>query len=272
MEPVMSDAGFTGSIPELYERHLVPLIFAHYAVDLATRAAALPARHVLEIAAGTGALTRVLATLMPAEVELVATDLNPPMLEHAARRGTARPVQWQPADALQLPFPDAAFDLVVCQFGAMFFPDKPRAYAEAHRVLRHGGTLLFNTWDRIAENDFADTVERALAEVFPDDPPRFMGRTPHGYFDRAAIARDLAAGGFDAAPRIETLPALSRAENARMAAIAYCEATPLRNEIEARGPLAQATDAATSALAARFGTGAIEGRIQALVVEVQRSD
>ena len=156
---------------------------------------------------------------------------------------------------------------MVCQFGVMFFPDKVAAYAEARRVLRHGGTLLFNAWDRIEQNEFADAVTVTLAEVFPDDPPRFMARTPHGYFDTAAIRRDLVAAGF-AAPRIETVAARSLAASARIPAIAYCQGTPLRSEIEARrgASLAEATDACTAAIARRFGAGAIDGLIQAHVV------
>ena len=89
------------------------------------------------------------------------------MLDHAADIGTARPVEWRQADAMQLPFEDAEFDAVVCQFGAMFFPDKAKAFAEARRVLRPGGVFLFNVWDRIDENEFADMVTTALAAVFP---------------------------------------------------------------------------------------------------------
>ncbi|MFC5576747.1 class I SAM-dependent methyltransferase [Lysobacter niabensis] len=263
-----TDTRFSGSIPELYERYLVPLIFQPYAADLAARTAALPAREVLEIAAGTGVVTRELAARLAADVAIVATDLNPPMLEHATRIGTSRPVEWRPADAQQLPFADATFDAVVCQFGVMFFPDKARAFAEARRVLRPGGVLLFNVWDRIEDNVFADTVTTALAGVFPDDPPRFLARTPHGYCDQAAIARDLQAGGFTQPPRFDTVTAISRADHPRIPAIAYCEGTPLRNEIEARDAarLTQATDAAQAALARRFGSGAIEGKIQAHVV------
>jgi SAM-dependent methyltransferase len=273
MRQPSSDTLFSGSVPELYERYLVPLIFQPYAVDLAARAAALAPHRVLEIAAGTGAVTRELVARLARDVDIVATDLNAPMLEHAACIGTSRPVQWQPADAQQLPFADAAFDVVVCQFGVMFFPDKPKAFAEARRVLRPGGTLLFNVWDRIGENVFADTVTTALADVFPDDPPRFLARTPHGYFDTTYIARDLEAGGFTQ-PRFDTVTAVARAEHPRVPAIAYCEGTPLRNEIEARDAsrLAQATLAAEAALARRFGSGVIEGRIQAHVVEAQRTD
>jgi SAM-dependent methyltransferase len=181
-------------------------------------------------------------------------------------------VSWQQADAMALPFADGEFDVVVCQFGVMFFPDKPRAFAEARRVLKPGGTFLFNVWDRIGENEFADTVTRALEAVFPDDPPRFLARTPHGYHDPATIQRDLAAGGFTRSPRMATVAARSRAESARIPALAYCQGTPLRNEIEARDAtrLAEATEAAAAAIARQFGAYAVDGRIQAHVVTVEK--
>ena len=155
----------------------------------------------------------------------------------------------------QLPFDDASFDAVVCQFGVMFFPDKAKAFAEARRVLRPGGVFLFNAWDRIEENEFADLVTQALATVFPADPPRFMARTPHGYHETSAIARDLSDGGFAAVPEISTVTRRSRAPSPRHPAIAYCQGTPLRSEIEARDSarLGEATDIAAEAIARRFG-------------------
>jgi SAM-dependent methyltransferase len=266
-----TDRRFAGSIPEIYDRYLVPLIFAPCAVDIAARVAARTPHRVLELAAGTGAVTRELARTLPAHVALVATDLNQPMLDQAAATGTDRPVEWRQADAHELPFPDASFDVVVCQFGVMFF-DKPRAFAEARRVLRAGGALIFNVWDRIVDNEFADGVTRALATMFPDDPPRFLARLPHGYHEPAAIADDLARGGFTGTPRIDTFISRSRAANPGIPAIAYCQGTPLRTEIEARGPtrLLEATGIAEAALAARFGTADVDGRIQALVVAVDR--
>ena len=182
-----SDTVFSGSIPNLYERHLVPLIFEPYAADLANRLASRSLTRMLEIAAGTGVVTRNLASALPESVSIVATDLNQSMLDTASAIGTTRTVVWRQADAMQLPFPDGAFDAIVCQFGAMFFPEKSKAYSEAHRVLRHGGVLVFNVWDRISENEFADTVTTALESMFPEDPPRFLARTPHGYHDRATI-------------------------------------------------------------------------------------
>src|SRR5215471_12536312 len=160
-----TDKVFAGSIPKIYETYLVPLIFQPYADDLARRIASRPVQRVLEIAAGTGVVTRALATALLRSVEIVATDLNQAMVDQAASIGTSRPVEWRQADAMKLPFPDAIFDAVVCQFGAMFFPDKAKAFAESRRVLRQGGVFLFNVWDRIEDNDFALAVTDALAGV-----------------------------------------------------------------------------------------------------------
>lgn len=266
------DSGFVGSIPELYERYMVPLMFEVYAQDLAQRVAGHAPQRVLEIACGTGVVTRQLAKTLPASAAFVATDLNPPMLEHARRLGTARPVAWQQADAMQLPFPDAAFDAVVCQFGVMFLPDRARAYAEVLRVLRPGGHFLFNVWGPVEENEFAHAASLALREMFPNDPPRFMERVPHGYFDPARIAADLAAGGFTRGPEFVQLTARGRAETPRIAAIAICQGTPLRTEIVARraDALEAATDTVETAIARRFGPGPVDGQVQALVITVQR--
>lgn len=261
------DTAFAGSIPEVYDTHLVPLIFDSYAADIVRRLATRPVSRVLEIAAGTGVVTRALAANLAPSVPIVATDLNPAMLDRAAKVGTARPVEWRQADAMQLPFPDGSFDTIVCQFGVMFFPDKARAFAEARRVLQSGGTLVFNVWDRLSDNDFASTVAAAVESVFPADPPRFLQRLPYAYNDVAVIRRDLVAGGFAEGTPITTVEARSRAASPRIPALAYCQGTPLRNEIEARDParLAEATDVAAAAIARRFGSGAVDGKIQALV-------
>src|SRR3984893_18481776 len=178
-----TDKLFAGMIPEIYDRFLVPLIFESYAGDLAERVAKVKPRDVLETAAGTGALTRAISSRLPAHARIVATDLNQPMLDRAAAKqpGDNR-ITWQQADALALPFEDQRFDVVACQFGVMFFPDKVQGYREARRVLKPGGHFLFNTWDRIAENEFVGVVTQALAALFPQDPPDFAARTPYGYF------------------------------------------------------------------------------------------
>ncbi len=267
-----SDKAFIGSIPQLYDTYLVPLIFQQYAMDMAARLSEAAPSRVLEIAAGTGVVTRALASALPADTTIVATDLNQGMLDRAAAVRTNRPVEWQHADAMSLPFADGTFDAVVCQFGAMFFPEKSKAYSEARRVLQPGGVFIFSVWDRIEENEFADVVINVLASLFPQDPPRFLARIPHGYFDTTAIERDLAAGGFSASPKVTTLSECSRASSARIPAYAYCQGTPLRNEIESRNAsmLDEATDVAEKAIAERFGRGAVEGKIQAHIISIER--
>ncbi|MEO5896651.1 MAG: methyltransferase domain-containing protein [Vicinamibacterales bacterium] len=266
-----SDKSFTGSLPTIYDTYLVPLIFEPYATDLAQRLVARAPTRVLEIAAGTGVVTRAIASALPESVSIVATDLNQPMLDQAAAHGTSRPVEWRQADAMSLPFEDESFDAVVCQFGVMFFPDKPKAFSEARRVLRRGGVFIFSAWDRIEDNDFANCVTIALEPMFPGDPPRFMARTPHGYCDASRIEQDLAAGGF-ASASIEAVSCRSRADSARIPAIAFCQGTPLRNEIESRhGSLSAATEVAERAIAGRFGPDRIDGKIQAHIVTVERS-
>lgn len=266
-----SDKVFGGSLSSVYQEHLVPLIFEHYAADLVDRLASRSLARVLEVAAGTGVVTRKLASILPEDATFVASDLNPAMLDVASKTGAARPVEWRQADAMQLPFPDDTFEAVVCQFGAMFFSEKARAFSEARRVLRPGGVFIFNVWDQIKENEFADTVNTALESLFPKDPPRFLARTPHGYYDRRTIERDLASGGFIARPQVTTVAARSRAESPQIPAVAYCQGTPLRNEIEPRGPsvLAEATVVATKAIAERFGGGIVDGKIQAHIVTIE---
>ena len=266
------DRVFSGPIAQLYEQYLVPLIFDTYARDFTDRLASLQPSAVLEIAAGTGVVTRLMAAQLPAEVSIVATDLNQPMLDHARSIGTSRSVTWRQADTMRLPFGDGSFDAVVCQFGTMFFPDRAAAFAEARRVLRPGGTFLFNVWDRIEDNEFADCVTQAVAGLFPTDPPGFLTRLPHGYHDQDAITNDLARGGFAGLNFFETVTARSLAESPRIVAFAYCQGTPLRNEIEARDAslLSKATDVATAAIGRRFGAGQVNGKIQAHVIAATR--
>lgn len=263
-----TDKVFGGSIPENYDRYMVPLIFAAYAADLARRAASFSPEAVLETAAGTGVVTRALAPMLRTEASYVATDLNQPMLDYAAsRQALDRRIIWRQADALALPFENAAFDLVCCQFGAMFFPNRAAGYREAKRVLKPGGRFLFNVWDRIEENIFANDVTNALEELFPHDPPRFLARTPHGYHDTALIRRELEDAGFSRVA-IETRAERSSASSPRIPAVAYCQGTVLRTEIEAREPgkLEAATEHAASVIAARHGSGEVAAKIQAHVI------
>jgi SAM-dependent methyltransferase len=266
-----TDKTFAGSIPEIYQRFMVPLIFESCAQDLAERVAGTHPGDVLETAAGTGVLTRAIVSRLAPHAHIVATDLNQPMLDRAMAQSSDDRIEWRQADALALPFEEQSFDVVACQFGAMFFPDKVQGYKEASRVLKAGGRFVFNVWDRISENEFADVVTQALATLFPGDPPRFMARTPHGYHDAERIRGDLTAAGFTGIS-IDAVDARSKAASARDVAIGYCQGTPLRTEIEARdgSGLQRATQHATEALARRFGDGALDGRIRALAITATR--
>ncbi len=264
-----SDKVFAGSVPENYDRYMVPLIFQPYADDLARRVAARAPKAVLEIAAGSGAVTRAVAAVLAPDAAYMVTDLNQPMLEHArSRQGGDARLSWKQADAQELPFADGSFDVVCCQFGAMFFPDRVKAYREAGRVLRPNGIYFFSIWDRIEDNVFAKDVTDAMAELFPDDPPRFLARTPHGHGDTAVIRREVLAAGFSNVT-VQTLSEQSRASSAQLVAMSYCRGTPLRNEIEARrsDALQEATDRAEKLIIARHGSGEIAAKIQAHVIE-----
>jgi len=266
-----TDKVFAGSIPKIYDEYLVPMIFAIYADDVARRVAARSPSVLLEIAAGTGAVTRAVAAALPPGVRYVATDLNEPMLAVAAQRQADDDrIAWRQADAMTLPFGDGEFDLVCCQFGAMFFPDRVKAYGEMKRVLKGDGTFVFNVWDRIEDNVLTHEATVALGRMFPDDPPRFMVRTPHGYHDKAVIRSDLERAGFRDIS-IETRSEISRAPSAEYVATAICQGTPLRSEIEARdaSKLQAATDFVAEALRTRHGSGAVEGKIQAIVIEAR---
>ena len=262
-----TDSIFAGSIPSLYDKYLGPLIFEPYADELAKRLSNLSAGRVLETAAGSGIVTRALLRSLPAGASVVATDLNQPMLDHAAAQSSCSHVSWQKVDAQALPFPDGTFDAVICQFGVMFFPDKQKAYREARRVLKTGGRFIFNAWDRIEDNEFAYVITAAMAEMFPDDPPLFLARAPHGYHDKEVILDELRSAGF-VNTTLDTVTRRSVAPSSRDPAIGYCQGTPLRYEIEARDAscLAEATEAAARRISERFGDGPVDGKIQAHVI------
>lgn len=263
-----NDKVFAGSIPDIYDTYLVPLIFEAFAEDMATRVTAQPVRDVLETAAGSGVVTRALAPKLVADARLTVTDLNPPMLERAkARQGADARITWQPADALDLPFADQSFDAVCCQFGVMFFPDRVKGYAEARRVLRPGGRFVFNVWDAIEYNGFADVVTRVASTLLPAAPPQFLARTPHGHGQPQRIHEELAEAGF-AHVEIEKLTRDSTAPDPSHPAIAYCRGTPMFGELAPHGEakVQRIIDAATEEIRATYGPGPVTAPIQGFVV------
>lgn len=263
-----NDNVFTGSIPELYDTHVVPLIFQAYADDLAERVSNLSPQMVLEVAAGSGVVTRSLAPRLASDAHYTVTDLNQPMLDRAVEMQPHDDrITWHVADAQVLPFDDRSFDVVVCQFGAMYFPDKVAAYSEIRRVLKPTGKFIFNTWDNIESNEFPNVVEQTLAMIIPDNPPQFFSRSPYSYHDKSQICRDLESAGFSQ-PTIDTVVNTSSAPNARQVAFAMFMGSPVRNEVEELNPdlLDDALDQITEAIATRFGDGPTTGKISGHVV------
>lgn len=262
-----SDAAFAGSIPVLYERYLTPLLFQPYAVDIAKRIAPLAPRRLLETAAGTGVVTRELERELGEGTAITATDLNQGMIDVATTTRRSGHASWVQCDAMALPFDENSFDVVVCQFGVMFFPEKTLAYREAARVLADEGVFIFTVWDSLASNDVTRIIAEALTARYPDDPPSFIERVPFGYFDVDLIRSELMESGFSEVTA-ETVTLPSRADAARDAAIGVCQGSPVRAEIESREPdgLQAATEDAARALAAEFGSGRLESTMQAITV------
>ena len=259
-----SATAFVGSIPELYDRHLGPVLFEPYAIELAHR---LPpgAARVLEIAAGTGRVSRQLLSALPAAGTLLATDLNEPMLARAAQLISDARVTWKGADAQALPVRDGEFDAVVCQFGLMFVPDKPLALREMRRVLKKGGTLLLDTWDTFERNEATKVLHELAFATFPDDPPLFM-LTPFSLHDRDALRALVVDAGF-ARVEVETVPHTGVSESAADFAIGMVRGNPLWNQLVERGVDAPAFERAVSAaLATRFGDRPCRSPLSAHVV------
>ena len=259
------DVVWVGPMPDAYDRHLVPAVFRPFARDLARRAAALRPDRILEIAAGSGAVTTELLTAVP-DARVTATDLNVAMVDFGAARVPA--ARWEVADATRLPFPDGTFDLAVCQFGVMFFPDRTEAFAEIARVLALQGRLLFSTWDTVRTHGFAAPLVEGLELAFPGDVPPFVSAVPHGYADPGRIAADVRAGGLEVVS-IETVTLVGHGSAAEVAT-GFCTGTPLRGEIEKRGDLAATVTLVADEMTARLGEGEVSVRMSAHVVDARR--
>jgi SAM-dependent methyltransferase len=228
-----SAVDFTGSIPDAYDRHLGPVLFEPFADELATRLPAGERVRVLELACGTGIVTRRLRDALHPSASLVATDLNQAMVDHARGALGDLDVAWQVADAQELPFADGSFDVVVCQFGFMFLPDKARGFREARRVLADGGLLLVSVWQSIDANPVAAALQRVLTERFAADPPRFLG-TPYGYHERERHEADVRAGGFEDV-RFDDVRLRGAGPSAAHFAYGWVHGSPLRHELVERG-------------------------------------
>ncbi len=256
------DTSWLESMPEVYDRCLGLAVFAPFAADLSLRAAEVPHGSVLELAAGTGIVTAGLVAALP-DAEITATDLNQAMVQFGAQHVPGP--TWQVADAQDLPYAADSFDLVVCQFGVMFLPDRIGAYREVRRVLAPGGSFLFNVWDTLETHEVESAVIDVMAELLPDDPPDFLRRVPHGYADPTRLRADVQAAGLRVA-ELDRVELTGKAPSASVLAEGYCLGTPLRFELQERGDLADLVPRASAALTRRLGEGLVEGEMSAYVV------
>jgi SAM-dependent methyltransferase len=262
------DAQWLGDMPEAYDRVLAPALFAPFAAEVATRAAALSPVRVLELAAGTGVGTAALVAALPGAA-ITATDVNSAMVSWGAGRVPA--ATWRKADAQRLEFPVSSFDLVVCQFGVMFFPDKVGAYAESARVLTPGGWLLLTVWDSVEGSTLPAALVESLAAVLPDDTPSFLPRVPHGYADPVRMRADLEAGAL-LVQSIERLVLSGEPVTPRRFAEGFCNGTPLRFALEERGSLTELTRELGDEMTARLGTAAVSGALTGFVVTAHKPE
>lgn len=262
---------FVGSIPENYDKGLGPILFEDYAEDLTRRAVAHKATKVIELAAGTGIVSRKLRNQLPLDTKLVVTDLNPPMLDVArAKFKNGENVEFYPADAMSLPFEDESCDLVVCQFGVMFFPDKPAAYREVRRVLGPNGLFLFNAWGTMDTCSFAKIIYDVGANFFPDNPPTFY-QVPFGYADLDTVYSDLATAGFQNYQH-ETVDIVKEVPDWGAFGKGAVFGNPLVDEINQHGTVSpeEVMDAIVAALANHFGAAPASIPLQATIYSASK--
>ncbi|PYS22870.1 MAG: ubiquinone biosynthesis protein UbiE [Acidobacteria bacterium] len=265
------NVAFVGSIPENYDRYLGPTLFEPYAADLVARVNVPAGSTVLELACGTGIVTRRLRERLAGSTKLVATDLNEAMLNYASRKyKDGENLEWRQADATELPFSERSFDAVLCQFGLMFVPDKGQALREAHRVMKPGGKIVFNVWDAIEQNDFARIAHETIAKFFDDNPPDFY-QIPFSLHDRSAIESLLTDSGFKEID-FTLLPLESKAASARDLTRGLIHGNPIINSIRDRNEemIPEIEAAVFEAVVAKFGDAPVRARMQALIFSAAR--
>lgn len=261
---------FTGSVPQNYDAYLGPFLFEPYAIDIAQRISQKGFQNVLEIACGTGRVTNHLLQVLDNSAHVTATDLNKEMLQVAQEKISDERISWMVADALDLPFDNEVFDLVVCQFGVMFFPDKQKAFQNVHRVLKNGGQYIFNVWDDVKYNDATLMTQDVMQEVLQKDAPDFLKKGPFSYFDQKQIENDLSSAGFTNI-KFEVVEKMGIAATSDNVIKGLLEGSPLANYLqESHAPVDIIKEKLKTSLEEKYGKQNLTIPMQAIVCSACR--
>jgi ubiquinone/menaquinone biosynthesis C-methylase UbiE len=267
-KPVSSIAFvFSGSIPHHYEDFLGPMFFEPYAIEVSKRINPSAVQVALELACGTGRVTRHLRNVIPSKAKLIASDISPDMLAVAKEKLRSANIEWQIIDAQDLPFDDNSIDVVVCCFGYMLVPDKSKAFAEAYSVLRPGGMLLIATWDKL-EHNAASHVYRTVAKKYLIDPLPETYKLPFSMNDDKEIRNDLQQAGFSKI-MVERVDKISASPSAKEAANGLAQGGSIYNEIMKRNPawIEEIKETVEKELAEKFGASPMQAPMRALITQ-----
>lgn len=262
-----TNIAFSGTIPETYDKYLGPLLFEPYAKDIIERIKKKKFLNVLELACGTGRVTQYLRDILPADARIVATDINPDMLNIAQNKITGKNIEWKEADMQNIPFKDSEFDLVICQFGIMFVPDKEKAYSEIYRVLKKDGMFLFNTWNKLEKNRLLFSADEIINDYFKDNPVLFY-QIPFSYFKIDEIEKHLTEAGFSSF-QITELETEGLSDSVSDATTGMVEGNPVLSAINEKDPklIPVIKEKLSNVLSEKFGDNPLRCPMHAIVCE-----
>ncbi len=262
---------FAGSVPTNYDQYLGPVLFEPYAVDLVKRIDTTSYHNVLELACGTGRVTKHLASMLPVDGSLIASDLNSDMLNVARNILPGERIKWMEIDAQDLPFGDEGFDHVICQFGVMFFPDKMKAFTESYRVLQPDGRLLFNVWDSLEFNPRSAIIKQVMEEIMGSEAPDFLSKGPYSYYNKNEITTSLRNAGFKNI-QLEAVQKTAYYAFADDLIKGFVDGSPLNSYLVQQSPSLQKEikDKLKQAIVSQFGETQIISPMQAIVCSASK--
>lgn len=259
---------FNGSVPEVYETVLGNFIFEPFAVDIVNRISNKNAFNVLELAAGTGRVTKHLIHAFSPNAKIVASDISLPMMEKAKLVVSSQNLTWQQVDIADIPFSEGSFDVIVCQFGVMFLQDKLRAFSEIRRVLKLGGQLLFSTWACIEENPIWKISNQVATKFFGPAPAAIQKSGPFSICNAVDAEAQLHDAGF-IHTKVEKQRITSSISSASLAAKGFIHGLPLKDIIIKQNPeiLSQIQEEMENSFADHFGNNPLTASFTAFVFE-----